>query len=91
MDEILTFSGTGKLNLAAALKQTQLRRPQAKPKSKKWSSSTNSDSGSSCGEGTPTSIIGLLHVRTFYMYCMDVLSSPVRYNFFSHCNDITCA
>ena len=45
MDEILSFGGPGKLNLAAALKGAKDRKKEeVKPKSAKWSSSTHSDS-----------------------------------------------
>ena len=54
MDEILTFSGTSKLNLAAALKQSRPGKPLRQPKAKKWVSS-QSDS-SSCDEGKLTSL-----------------------------------
>ena len=53
MDEILTFTGTRKLNLAAALKKAKPGKPLRQPKTKKWVSS-QSDS-SSCDEGTCTS------------------------------------
>lgn len=43
MDEIFSF-GPPKLNLAEALKKTKLKKVDIKPKSKKWSSSTQSDS-----------------------------------------------
>ena len=47
-DEILSFGGPGKLNLAAALKGAKDRKKEeVKPKSAKWSSSTHSDSDES--------------------------------------------
>ena len=46
-EEILTFGG--QLNLAEALKKTQFKKDENKPRSKKWSRS-QSDS-SSCDEG----------------------------------------
>ena len=46
VDEILTFDTGGRLDLAAALKQAQVKKEEKKPKSKKWSSSTQSDSDS---------------------------------------------
>ena len=51
LDEILSFGAPEKPNLAEALKQIRDQKAEKKPKSKKWSSSTQSDSDSSAEGG----------------------------------------